>query len=250
LQFGGGPYIECNGLFSTVSLLSRAASVYASPVKKRLSSFAYLLPLIELLFGAVMVLAPALLFFFRLKQMAHGAGSVSLSSEEFAMTIPSDRFLAIAFDRAAWWAAKAIFTLDAPAKFVEVFVSLVVAHTTKWYPASMLSSTWQALIYPTYALPAWFYVGRGIDAAMGRCRVRGWNAVVSVFLALTFAVLSCGLRFGMTAEERRGQELLGWFIRGFAVWGVLFAIPFSAWLLQKKRNTSIARDETLPSELA
>jgi hypothetical protein len=227
-----------------------AASVYSSPVKKPLSSFAYLLPLLELLFGEVAVLAPALLFFFRLKQVAHGAGSVSLSSGEFSMTIPSDSFRAVAFDRAAWWAAKAIFILDAPAKFVEVFVSLVVAHTTKWYPASMLSSTWQSLIYPIYALPAWFYVGRGVDAAMGRCRVRGSNAVVSIFLALTFAVLSCGLRFGMTPEERRGQELLSWFIQGFALWGVLFAIPFAAWLLHRKRNTSIARDETLPSELA
>jgi uncharacterized membrane protein len=40
-----------------------------------------------------------------------------------------------------------------------------------------------------YALPAWVYVGLGIDAGIGRCLVRRWNVVLSLFLALTCAVL-------------------------------------------------------------
>ena len=216
-------------------------------MKSRFNSFAYLLPLLELLFGAATVLAPSLLFFLRLKQMAHGAGSVSLSVGEFVMKIPSDRFLPVALDRTGWWAEKPITILNAPAKFVEVFVSLVVAHKANWYPASFLSSTWHALIYPVYALPAWLYVGVGIDALMGRCRVRRWNAALSVFLALTFAVLFCGFRFGMPAAEREGQELLSWFIDGFALWAVLFAIPFAAWMLRRKRQTRLFGEEVLPS---
>jgi hypothetical protein len=222
--------------------------VYSSAVKKRLSSFAYLLPLLELLFGAATMLVPALLFFFRLKQMAHGAGSVSLSSGDIVMTIPSDRFLAVAFDRAGWWAEKPATILNAPAKFVEVVVSLVVAHKANWHPASLLPSTWHALIYPIYALPAWVYIGLGIDAGYGRCLVRRWNVVLSLFLALSFAVLFCGFRFGMPAVEREGQGLLSWFIEGFALWAVLFAIPFVAWMLRRrKRETPLVRGEVLPS---
>jgi hypothetical protein len=125
-------------------------------VKNRFNSFTYLLPLLELLFGAATVLVPALLFFLRLRQMAHGAGGVSLSVGEFAMKIPSDRFLPVAFDRAGWWAERPVTILNAPAKFVEVVVSLLVAHKANWYPASILSSTWHALIYPVYAQPARF----------------------------------------------------------------------------------------------
>lgn len=150
-------------------------------MKNRFNSFAYLLPLLELLFCAATVLAPALFFSLRLKQMAHGAGGVSLSVGEFVMKIPSDRFLPVAFDRAGWWAEKPVTILNTPAKFVEGFVSLLVAHKANWYPESFLSSTWHVLIYPVYALPAWLYVGVGIDALMGRCLARRWNAALSVF---------------------------------------------------------------------
>ena len=206
--------------------------MYSSPVKKRLKSFVYLLPLLELLFGAAATLVPALLFFFRLKQAAHGAGSLFLSSGDVLTMIPSDHFLSVAFDRAGW-AERPATILNAPAKVVEIVVSLLVAHKANWHPASLLPSTWHALVYPIYALPAWVYIGLGIDAGIGRCLVRRWNVVLSLFLALTFAVLFCGLRFGISAAEREGQEQLSWFIEGFALWAVLFAIPFVAWLLQR-----------------
>ena len=206
-----------------------------------------MLPLLQLLFGAATMLAPALLFFFRLKQMAHGTGSASISYDDIVMTIPSDHFLAVAFDRAGWWAEKPITILNTPAKFVEIFVSLLVAHKANSYPASLLSSTWHALIYPIYALPAWVYVGLGIDAGIGRRLVRRWNVGVSLFLALTCAILFCGCRFGMSSAERAGQELLSWFIIGFALWTILFAVPFVGWLLRRKRETRIVRGGVLPS---
>jgi hypothetical protein len=208
-------------------------------VKKRLTSWAYLLPLLEILFSAATILVPALLIFFRLKQMAHGAGSVSLSSGEFEMTIPSKSFLTGAFYRAGGWAEGPITILNAPAIFVEVFVALLVAHKQTWYPAASLSLPvpWHALIYPIYALPSWFYVGLGIDGVMGRYRVRGWNAALSVLLALTCAALYCGTQWVMPEIEGQGQPLLSWFLGGFALWAVLFAIPFAAWVLRRKRKT-------------
>jgi hypothetical protein len=206
-------------------------------VKKRLTSWAHLLPLLEILFGAATIFVPALLIFFRLKQMAHGAGGVSLSSGEFEMTIPSKSFLTEAFYRAGGWAEGPITILNAPAIFVEVFVALLVAHKATWYPATSLPVPWHALIYPIYALPSWFYVGLGIDGVMGRYRVRGWNAALSVLLALICATLFCGMRWVMPEIEGQGQPFLGWFLSGFALWAVLFAIPFAAWVLRRKRNT-------------
>ncbi len=211
-------------------------------MKNRLNSFACLLPLLELLFGAAIVFAPAFLFFLRLKHMAHGAGGVSLAVGEFVIKIPSDRFLPVALDQAGRWAEKPVTVLNAPAKFVEAFVSLLVAHKANWYPESILSSTWRAVIYPVYALPAWLYVGVGIDALMGRRPVRRWNAALSVFLALSFVVLFCGFRFGIPSADREGQELLSWFIDGFALWAVLFAIPFAAWMLWRRRTRLLGEE--------
>jgi len=207
-------------------------------VKKRLTSWAYLLPLLEILFSAATILVPALHIFFRLKQMAYGAGGVSLSSGEFEMTIPSKSFLTEAFQRAGWWAERPITILNAPAIFVEVFVALLVAHKATWYPALSLPVPWHALIYPIYALPSWFYVGLGIDGVMGRYRVRGWNAAISVLLALACAALFYGLKSVMPDYEgQEGQLLLSWLLGGFALWALLFAIPFAAWVLRRKRNT-------------
>lgn len=212
----------------------------------RLRSFAYLLPIIELLFATVIVVFPALLFFTRLKQVAHGSGSVSLTSGEFVWTIPPDRFLLAAFDRAAWRAEGPVTIVNTPAKFVETLVSLVVARKGYWWPLSLPQSTWHALIYPIYALPAWIYIGFAIDAMIGRRHIRRWNVILSVLLVLICASLFCGFRFGMPAAEREGQERLGWFIDGFAIWTVLFSLPVVAWLRQKRQQT-LVKNELLPS---
>jgi len=205
-----------------------------------------MLPIIELLFAATIMAVPASLYFTRFKQVAHGSGSVSLASGQFVMTIPSDRFLWVAFDRAGLRAEKPVTILNTPAKFVEPLVSLVVARKGYWWPPSLLQSTWHALIYPIYALPAWIYIGLGIDALIGRRRIHCWNVIVSVLLVLTCASLFCGFRFGMPAAEREGQERLSWFIDGFAIWAVLFSISVMAWMRQKRRRT-LVKSEPLPS---
>jgi hypothetical protein len=218
---------------------SAAASYILFGVRNRLSSFAYVLPIVELLFAAIIMLVPALLFFARLRQAAHGTGSVSLTFGEFVMTIPSDRFLHVAFDRAGLLAEKPLTIVNAPAKFVEIVMSLVVARKGNWWPPSLLQSTWHALIYPIYALPAWIYVGVGIDTLIGRHRVNRWNMIFSLLLALTCASLFSGFRFGISAAEREGQERLNWFIDGFVIWAVLFSIPAVAWIHQKKQGTVV-----------
>jgi len=227
--------------------------IFFPGVKNRLRSFAYLLPVIELLLAAMTVVVPALLSFIHFKQVAHGSASVSLESGEYEFTIPSDQFLAVAFDRAEWRAERPITILNTPAVFVEPLISLVVARKGYWWPHSLLQKhiavhlmTWRTLVYPIYAVPAWIYIGLAIDAMIGRRHIRRWNAILSVLLVLTCASLFCGFRFGMTIAEREGQETLGWFIDGFALWAVLFCTPAMAWIWQKRRRTLVS-NEPVPS---
>ena len=205
-------------------------------MKGRLDSFAFKLPVIEIVCTVTMILVSALLSFIRLKQMAHGSGSASLGLGEFVLSVPSDSFLSVAFHRALWWAEGPITTLNVPAKFVETLVSLVFVQSWYWWPNPLPESSWHVFVYPIYGLPAWIYVGLGIDALIGRRRVHRWNAVISVSLAVTFGLLFGALRFGITTAEREGQERLSWFIDGFAIWAVLFSIPVVAWIRQKKQG--------------
>ena len=205
-----------------------------------------MLPIIELLFAAIIIIVPTLRLFTRLKLMAHGSTSVFLAFGEFVVNIPSDRFLSFAFDRAAWWAERPVTILDTPAKFVEPLVSLIVGREGHWWPRSLQSYAWHVLIYPIYALPAWIYIGFAINAAIGRRHIRRWNVILSVLLVLTCSSLFCGFRFGVPAAEREGQESLNWFIDyGFAIWAVLFSVPTVAWMRQRRRT--LVKNEPLPS---
>jgi hypothetical protein len=215
-------------------------------VKKRLWSFAYLLPAAELLVWIAFVPIPAWFSFSHFKHIANGAPSVLLKSDEFTFTIPSHNLLSFSFTAAAWRAEGFITAVNAPAKFTEILVSLVVAQKPNWYPESLDSSLWHTLIYPVYALPAWFYVGSGIDAGMGRRRVSRWSMILSVILAFICVSLFCTLRFGLAPEERGLDRLIG-FITGLGIWTVLFAIPFLAWLRQRQLQTATAKNAALSS---
>ena len=141
--------------------------------------------------------------------MAHGSGSVSLGSGELVFTIPSDRFFEVAFDRVGW-AGKALMILNTPAKFVDTFISWVLVRIgiPPW-PQSLRQSTWHALIYPFYALPAWIYIGFAIDAVMGLRHIRKWNLILSLLLVLTCASLFYESQFGMLTAERSLETIDG-----------------------------------------
>jgi hypothetical protein len=209
-------------------------------MKKYLRSFSVVLPIGELLLAAGLILVLALVFFLRLKQAASGSGHVG----EFQAIIPSEGLLSFAFLRAAAAAVKTITVLNAPANLVELIVSWLRqpltgtwVSTSGWYPAWLGLWPGRSLTYPIYALPAWFYVGLGVDSLLGRRRVGTANMVLSVVLAGVTIVVCCLLKLGLSPMERQG-EVGGLHIEGFALWACLFAVPLVAWFRQRVAGTS------------
>jgi len=208
-------------------------------MKKYLRSFSVVLPIGELLLSAGLILVLALVFFLRLKQAASGSGHVGA----FPAIVPSEGLLSFAFLRASAAAAKSITVLNAPANLVELIVSSLrppltgTWYSTGWYPAWLGLWPGRSLTYPIYALPAWFYVGRGVDSLLGRRRVGTANMVLSVTPAGVTIAICCLLRFGLAPMERQG-EVGGLHIEGCALWACLFAVPFVAWFRQKAAGTS------------
>jgi len=204
-------------------------------MKKSLKSFTLLLPVISLLIAIGIIVVPALHFYYRLKPLAHGSEPITLRAGEFQMEIQPKELLPFSFQRATWWAEKPITILDVPGLFVGLPISWLLS-LTNWNPElALFPLQWRPILFPVYALPAWLYVGCGIDGLLGRRRVGRINMIFSIVIATAFALMCGGLECGISAAERQGQARLGWSIQGLALWTLLFAIPSVAWLIQRRK---------------
>ena len=208
-------------------------------MKRYGGSFAVLLPVAEVVGSAGLFLAYALRIYLHLKGAAHGADSVSFGTGGLRITLASKGFLSAAFQFASWPAERFIVAVNAPAKYVEILVSLVISQTARWEPRWMFPSTWHCLTYPIYALPAWFCIGRGVDALLRRGQVRTFLMVASAVFGAVSAGLFGVIRFGLSAADRQSVATTEWLMVGFAVWTVLFAIPVVAWVGQRRLNGGI-----------
>jgi hypothetical protein len=198
---------------------------------------------LALVFSTLLVLAPTFLDFLSFKHASHGTNSFSLGSEPSGLVIRSDNFLVTAFQVAAWFAEKPITVLNAPAHFVDLLISYAVSRKPFWWPDSLGPGAWRCLTFPLFALPAWFYVGFGVDALLGFKPVRTSNAVLSIFLTLMFGTIAAVLRFGLSDDPGLRPGLMG----GFTLWTFLFAIPLAAWLRQKSARQEMAMPPKQPS---
>jgi hypothetical protein len=196
-------------------------------------SASLLLPLLALLVSATLVLIPTVRAYVFLERAAQQKEIITVESGSTRFAMPTDKALIFAIYEAALRTQGQITVLNAPGQFFHVLVSRIIAGNGNWYPTVIGPSTWRVLIFPFYALPAWFFVGRGLDGLFRRKRLRKAEMVMSLSLAVIFLTFSLGLRFGLSATEREGQLMLDWYIYGFALWGILIAIPFIAWLRQR-----------------
>ncbi|MCU1271675.1 MAG: hypothetical protein JWN74_2969 [Acidobacteriaceae bacterium] len=205
-------------------------------MKKSVFRFSLLLPILNLVFAAGLVFIPALLFYFRLKGLSHGASGVMLQAGEFQLAIPSNNFFNFSFQRATLSSEMLITVLNAPAAFINPVFSSIGGHGGYWYPDSLGPAVWRWLSFPIFAIPAWAYAGRGIDDLFRRKRV-GLTMLISSVLLTTLALVIWGIiRFGLLPSEH--QSLTEWFMVGFALWTLLFATPFAAWLRQQRTKSA------------
>ncbi|HEY6371129.1 MAG TPA: hypothetical protein VIX37_11160 [Candidatus Sulfotelmatobacter sp.] len=110
----------------------------------------------------------------------------------------SHNFLHVALISAELWTQNPIPILNAPAHFVNLPITYVMSRGPFWSPPNFLGPAgWCCLTYPFFALPAWCYVGFGIDALLGRKRIRTTNLIVSLILVMLLGTLAAVLRFGL-----------------------------------------------------
>jgi len=192
-------------------------------------SFAWLVPLAAFTLSAVLVLIPFIRGYSALRAMS--ADSAADGSIEPRIVVPEGSLAAYALSISALREEPAVTALNAPAQWVHLLVCLAMDKGAQWRPAGISAGMWQVMSFPFYALPAWFFVGRGLDAFLKRTRLGPADAVASVLLSALFLFVSAALRFGFTATGRQPQA--SWFMQGFGFWGILIAVPFAAWIWQR-----------------
>jgi len=192
-------------------------------------SFTALLPAMALTFSFALLLAITSAYFYSYKHAARESGSLYLGTTTTGFVIQPRNYLRFAFMSAGLRTQIPITILNAPAHFVNLPISYLMSRGPFWSPYFLGPAGWRCLTYPFFALPAWCFVGFGIDALLGRKRVRNTNLVLSVFLAILFGIFAAALRFGLADDP----GLVAGLTEGFTLWTLLFAIPFAAWLRQR-----------------
>jgi hypothetical protein len=197
------------------------------------ASFSVLLPLIELATWIVLIAVPATLVFLNLNQTAHGSLTAHIDSGNISADIPRQQFLSFAFSSAPNNRAHAITAINIPGIIPEILFSLLTSWPQSWLPPGWILDTWRALIFPFYCLPAWWFVGLGVDSLLGWRRLHWGTLLLGSIFFLLFVTLSLGFRFGLSASERAEGDS-GWLLWGIGLWALFFATFPCAWLRQTR----------------
>lgn len=198
--------------------------------------FSLWLPICAVLLSTAIVLVPATRVYLRWKAAMGNGDGLMLTAGKFQMTIPRERMFRFAFESNAMGEQDTIFVLNAPGHLMGALASESISHEANGFPDFLGPFLWRVLSAPLFAIPAWFFVGRGIDGLLLHRRMRLFDLVLSALLVLLSIGLCVGLRFGLTESERAGDEKLMSFIYGFASWSLLFAFPLLGWVRQRLRK--------------
>lgn len=204
--------------------------------------FSHLLPLIDLALLAVLVFVPITLTAHRLYEAFHGARAVHLHSGELDVDLPRSQIIPWAIRVATMPRAPAIMAINLPGIFVQALISLPAQTSppSTWHPQALALETWQALVFPFFALPFWWLVGCGLDAVVSKDRLHWSLLLIGTLLAITCLSLALGFRVGMSEAEHMGSP---WFVRGIIGWTIGFAILPLAWIgqiVRQRRNCEVA----------
>ncbi|MGA9718241.1 MAG: hypothetical protein WBQ79_08165 [Acidobacteriaceae bacterium] len=202
--------------------------------------FSHLLPLIDLALLFVLVLVPISLTTLRLYEAAKGADRVHVHTSQLDMVLQRDQFVPWAIRVATVPKARTIMAINLPGSVIQSLISLPSGSSTPsgWHPQALALETWQALVFPFFALPFWWLVGCGLDTLVYNERLSLSLAVIGTVSFASCLVPLIVLWISAAASER--SDVL---VKGVAGWTIGFAILPIAWIVQsirKRRSTPAA----------
>ena len=195
-------------------------------------TFSWILPLLSLTVWFVAFAVPVAILFFKLEHGAAGSATVRLQSGPFSVNISRDRFLTWSINAIGVQRGHFIEAFNLPGFVSDLLLSFPTSWPAVWHPAVLVADAWRSTIWPFFCLPAWWMVGKGVDACLSFGRVNRAFALLGALLSVIFAFLGGGLAFGLSPSERDGVLYPIW---GFALWTVLFCSLPLGWIVQRRR---------------
>jgi hypothetical protein len=198
-------------------------------------SFSHLLPVVDLALLVLLVIVPITLTSVHLYQASKGATQIHIHSGQFEMSLPRDQIVPWAIRAETMPKARIMMAINLPGTLVQKLISLSSRTSSPggWHPQALALETWQALVFPFFALPFWWLVGCGLDALISK-ELLHWPSLLTgtLLFGLCVAVL-ISFCFPTPAADR--IDLAFW-IRSFAGWTVGFAVLPVAWIAQSIRQ--------------
>ena len=183
---------------------------------------------------------------YRLHQAANGSGAVTMHVGKFDMTIPRRRWLLSALEHVSWRHDHTIAALNIPGTPIETLISLPTSWPHLWHPEGLTFPAWRTLTLPFFCLPAWWFVGRGLDALVRRRSLHWIAYLAGAILCLLCLTALVGFQFGLSASERQD---MGWVILGFAFWSLAFGVLPCAWFHDWRTRRTSAASPSSPEQL-
>ena len=151
------------------------------------------------------------------------------------MNLPRDQIVPWAIRAATVPKAQTMMFINLPGILIQKLISLLsrTSWPGGWHPQALALETWQALVFPFFALPFWWLVGCGLDALLNKEHLH-WSSLLTGTLLFGLCVAALiSFCFPMPAADR--IDLALW-IRSFAGWTVGFAVLPIAWITQSIRQ--------------
>jgi hypothetical protein len=196
--------------------------------------FSHILPVVDLALLVVLVFVPITMTAAHLYQASNGSDPVHIHAGQFETTLSHSQIVPWAIRMETTAKAHLMMAINLPGVIVQALISLpsIKSGAQGWHPQALTLQTWQALVFPFFALPFWWLVGCGLDSMLGNERLHWSLLLVGTLLSGTCLALTLAFRLGMSVSERIGAD---WFIRGFAGWTIAFAVLPIAWIMQSIR---------------
>jgi hypothetical protein len=210
--------------------------------------FSHLLPLIDLALLVILVFVPITMTALHLYEISKG-NPIRVLTNTSDLAIPQSQFIPWSIRAGTVPRARTMMAINLPGALIQWLISLPSSNATRsgWHPQALLLETWQALVFPFFALPFWWLVGCGLDGLVYKERLDWALRVVGTIL---FAIcLACVIAFcfPMSAPDRADFALP---MKGFIGWTFGFATLPAAWITQSMRQRRTSHDAGAPSSAA
>jgi hypothetical protein len=197
--------------------------------------FSHLLPLIDLALLVILVFVPITMTALHLYQISNGADPVHIHDGELELSFPRGQIIPWAIRASTMPRACVMMAINIPGALISALISLpsISSGHQAWHPQAVTLQTWQALVFPFFALPFWWLVGCGLDSLVYSERLH-WILRLSGTILFAFCLAIVIGFYSRTSVSDRADLALP--MKGILVWTVGFATLPAAWITQSIRQ--------------